>query len=316
MAGRKTFLLGQAVTFADGVVGRLVGLEMEPDWMPTHLLVQAPGRWPWQGGPTLRLPVQAATEFRDDEIVLGIPSTKGEMVPHPGAPHAEGQVTWLDTSSRLQIAPRAVERQAGWFLGLVVEPNGSVRLIGEVGLLTKRRILVPGESAAYQNHDFVWLDLKGQSLDIFPTFEPDDYVEREAWAALRGVGGLGETELRAVRLEVEGGRVILSGNVAASRIAEAVEGALSGVSCVLGVESRLVADPDLEISVASALAQNPSTQGERFIVHSRLGRVTLEGQVRPEAAQVAVEVAQEVAGVVSVESRLQPLGAGEARSTA
>ena len=43
MAGRKTFLLGQAVTFADGVVGRLVGLEMEPDWMPTHLLVQAPG---------------------------------------------------------------------------------------------------------------------------------------------------------------------------------------------------------------------------------------------------------------------------------
>jgi hypothetical protein len=29
-----------------------------------------------------------------------------------------------------------------------------------------------------------------------------------------------------------------------------------------------------------------------------------------------MEVAQEVAGVVSVESRLQPLGAGEARPTA
>ena len=224
-------------------------------------------------------------------------------------------MTWLDTSSRLQIAPRAVERQAGWFLGLVVEPNGSVRLIGEVGTLTKRRILVPGESAAYQNHEFVWLDLKGQSLDIFPTYETDGYVEKEAWDALRGVGGLGETELRAVRLEVEGGRVILSGNVAASRIAEAMEGALSGVSCILGVESRLVADPDLEISVASALAQNPSTQGGRFIVHSRLGRVTLEGQVKPEAAQAAVEVAQEVAGVVSVESRLQPLGPGGAGPT-
>ena len=86
MARRKTFLLGQAVTFADGVVGRLVGLEMEPDWVPTHLLVEAPGRWPWQGGPTLRLPVQAATEFRDEEIVLGIPSTKGEMVPHLARP--------------------------------------------------------------------------------------------------------------------------------------------------------------------------------------------------------------------------------------
>ena len=174
MAARKTFLLGQAMIFADGVVGRLVGLEMEPDWTPTHLLVQVPGRWPWQGGPTLRLPVQAATEFRDEEIVLDIPSSKGEMVPHPCAPYAEGQVNWLDTSSRLHIAPRAVERQAGWFLGLVVEPNGSVRLVGEVAVPAKRRILVPGESAAYQNHDFVWIDLKGQSLDIFPTYEPDD----------------------------------------------------------------------------------------------------------------------------------------------
>jgi len=316
MAARKTFLLGQAMIFADGVVGRLVGLEMEPDWTPTHLLVRVPGRWPWQGGPTLRLPVQAATEFRDEEIVLDIPSSKGEMVPHPGAPYAEGQVNWLDTFSRLHIAPRAVERQAGWFLGLVVEPDGSVRLIGEVGTLAKRRILVPGESAAYQNHEFVWLDLKGQSPDIFPSYEPDGYVEREAWTALRGASGLGETELRAVHLEVENGRVILSGNAASSRIAEAMEGALSRVSCVLGVESRLVADPDVEISIASALAQNPSTQGERFIVHSRLGRVSLEGQVKPEAVQAAAEVAREVAGVVSVESRLQPLGPGGARPTA
>jgi len=316
MAGRKTFLLGQAMIFADGVVGRLVGLEMEPDWTPTHLLVQVPARWPWRGGPTLRLPAPAATEFRDDEIVLGIPSSKGEAIPHPGATHAEGTVNWLDTSSRLHIAPRAVERQAGWFLGLVVEPNGSVRLVGEVAVPTRRRILVPGESAAYQNHDFVWMDLKGQSLDIFPTYEPDDYVEREAWTALRGASGLGETELRAVHLEIEDGKVILSGNAASSRIADAMEEALSSVSCVVGVESRLVADPDVETSVASALAQNPSTQGGRFIVHSRLGRVSLEGQVKPEAAQAAVEVAQGVAGVVSVESRLQPLGPGGARPTA
>jgi osmotically-inducible protein OsmY len=313
MTSRRSFLLGQAVTFADGVVGRLQGLEMEPDWMPTHLLVQMPARWPWQGGPTVRLPAQAATEFRDEEIVLDIPSSKGEMIPHPGAPHAEGQVIWLDTSSRLQIAPRAVERQAGYFMGLVVEPDGSVGLIADVGTLARRRILVPGGSAAYQNHEYVWLDLKGQSLDIFPTLEPDDYVEREAWAALRGVSGLGEAELRAVRLEVEDGKVVLSGNVATSRAAEAVEDALSRVSCVLGIESRLVADPDVETSVASALAQDPSTQGERFVVHSRLGRVTLEGRVKAKAAQAAVEVAQEVAGVVGVESRLQPLGAGRAR---
>jgi osmotically-inducible protein OsmY len=182
-----------------------------------------------------------------------------------------------------------------------------------VGTLVKRRILVPAEAALYQNHDFVWLDLKGQPLDIFPAYEPDDHVEREAWDALRRVPGLGETELRAVHLEVEDGRVTLSGNVASSRIGNAMEEALSSVSCILGVENRLVTDPDVEVNVASALAQSPSTRGERFIVHSRLGRVLLEGQVRPEAAQAAAEMARAVAGVVSVESRLKAVGPGESR---
>jgi len=311
MAGRKTFLLRQVVTFSDGAVGRLEGLEMEPDWMPTHLLVMLPGRWPLQKGRLLRLPAEAATEFQAEEIALGIASSEGEVIPHAGAPHAEGKVHWLDTNSRLQIAPRAVERQSGDVLGLVVKADGSVHLVGEVGTLTRRRILVPVEAVLYQNHDFVWLDLKGQSLDTVPTYEPDDYVEREARNALRHVPGLAETELRAVHLEIEDGKVLLLGNVAAARIAEAIEAALSGVSCVQGVDNRLVADPDLEVGVASALAENPSTRGERFVVHSRLGRVTLEGQVRAEAAKAAPEVAREVAGVVSIESRLQAPGPGK-----
>jgi osmotically-inducible protein OsmY len=312
MAGRKTFLLGQAVTFADGVVGRLEGLEMQPDWMPTHLLVVLPGRWPWQKGRLLRLPADAAIEFRTEEIALGIASSQGEVIPHAGAPHAEGEVRWLNTSSRFQIAPRAVERHSGQFLGLVVRADGSVLLAGEMGILARRRILVPVEAALYQNHDFVWLDLKGQSLDTLHTYEPDDYVAREAWNALRHAPGLAETELRAVHVEVEDGKALLMGNVAAARIADALEGTLAGVSCVLEVENRLVADPDLEINLASVLAQNPSTQGERFLVHSRLGRITLEGQVRAEAAKAAPDVAREVAGVVSVESRLQASGPGKA----
>ena len=48
MAGRKNLILGQAVIFSDGAVGRLDGLEMQPDWSPTHLLVMLPGRWPLQ----------------------------------------------------------------------------------------------------------------------------------------------------------------------------------------------------------------------------------------------------------------------------
>lgn len=308
MAGSKTLILGQAVIFSDGAVGRLDGLEMQPDWSPTHLLVKLPGRWSLRKGHLLRLPLEAVTEFQTEGIAVGIASSDGEAIPLAGAPHVEGGVRWLDTSSRFQIAPRAVERRSARFLGLVVKADGSVHLAGEMGTLVKRRILVPVEAALYQNHEFVWLDLKGRPLDSIPTYEPDDYVEREAWNALRQVAGVAETELRAIHLEVEDGKVVLLGNVAAARIAEALERALAGAPSVLGTQSRLVADPDLEIAVASALAQNPSTQGERFVVRSRLGRVALEGQVRAEAAEAAEDVAGEVAGVVSVESRLQAPG--------
>ena len=311
MARRKTFLLGQAVIFADGAVAQLEGLEMEPDWAPTHLLVRLTGRWPWQSGRVVRLPVEAATEFRAEDIVLGAASTNGEAVAHAGASHAEGTVNWLDTGSRFHIAPRAVERHAGRFVGLVLKSDGSIHLVGEEGTLMKRRFLVPAESAVYQNHEFVWLDLKGRPLDSLAAYKPDEYVEQDAWNALRGVAGLGETDLRAIRLEVEDGKLMLVGNVASSRLADAAQEAASRVSSVSGIENRLIADTDVEISVASALAQDASTQGERYIVHSRLGKVVLEGQVKPEATQAAVEVARQVAGVVSVESRLQAVGPGK-----
>jgi osmotically-inducible protein OsmY len=314
MAGRKTFLLGQTVIFSDGVLGRLEGLEMEPDWAPTKLVVRVPGRWPWQSGRLVRLPVSAAVEF-GAELKLDVPSTGGEVIGHHGEGSPEGTLNWVDTTSRFQIAPGAVQRQAGTFAGLVVKADGSVHLIAEVGTLAKRRLLIPGEAASYQNHDFTWLDLKGESLDIFPTYEADEYVEREAWAALRRVPGLGETELRAIHLEIEDGKATLLGNVAASRIAEAMEEALTPVPSVVAVENSLIADPDVEVNVASALAESPATKGQRFVVRSRLGAVTLEGQVGAEAAKAAPEVARQVAGVVSVDSRLQPTATGKAGTT-
>jgi hypothetical protein len=83
-------------------------------------------------------------------------------------------VNWLDTGSRFHIAPRAVERHAGRFVGLVLKSDGSIHLVGEEGTLMKRRFLVPAESAVYQNHEFVWLDLKGRPLDTLATYKPDE----------------------------------------------------------------------------------------------------------------------------------------------
>lgn len=172
MAERKTFLLGGAVTFSDGVVGRLQGLQVQPDWTPTSLLVLVPGRWPWQRGRLLRLPAETAAEFRAEETALSVASSEGEPIPAAGPPHAEGEAHWLDATGRFQVATGPVERQSAYFLGLVLEGDGSVRLLGEAGTLARRRILVPAEVAVYQRHGFVWVELKGESLDTMPTYEP------------------------------------------------------------------------------------------------------------------------------------------------
>jgi len=71
----------------------------------------------------------------------------------------------------------------GLSVGLIIVYGNVTSANAAISELVKRRFVVPVESAVYQNHEFVWLDLKGQSLDSLPAYEPDEYVEKEAWDA-------------------------------------------------------------------------------------------------------------------------------------
>jgi len=103
------------------------------------------------------------------------------------------------------------------------------------------------------------------------------------------------------------GRVDVSGPVRSGLKKDGVLEALRWVPGVTGIVDGMVADNELEIQVALALARDPrlsSLSPGAIAVHSHLGRVTLVGRLKDEAlGGVAVEVTSQVSGVKSVDDR-------------
>jgi len=101
------------------------------------------------------------------------------------------------------------------------------------------------------------------------------------------------------------GRVEVSGPVRAGLIKDGVLETLRWVPGVTGIVDGLVADNELEIQVAVALAGDPrlsSLSPGAISVHSHLGQVTLVGRLEDKAlSEVAVEVANQVPGVKTVD---------------
>jgi osmotically-inducible protein OsmY len=112
----------------------------------------------------------------------------------------------------------------------------------------------------------------------------------EAYSPLR-------TSRPNITVTVDDGVVTLSGYVSSTSIkgmAAILAGSVGGVRQVV---NNLLADPDLERSVALALAQDERTRPLRIRVRSEVGYVQLQGQVSgEEVAETALEVARTVEG--------------------
>ena len=103
------------------------------------------------------------------------------------------------------------------------------------------------------------------------------------------------------------GRVEVSGPVRSGLIKDGVLETLQWVPGVTGIVDGMVADSELEIEVAFALARDPRLEGlppGAIAIHSHLGAVTLLGHLKDESMRApVVEVASQVSGVQRVHDR-------------
>jgi osmotically-inducible protein OsmY len=114
------------------------------------------------------------------------------------------------------------------------------------------------------------------------------------------------TSRAEIAVTVDDGEVTLSGyapSLSIKRMAAVLAGSVVNVDEVI---NDLIADPELERSVALALAQDDRTRPWPIRVRSELGHVQLQGQVSNEAAvETALEVARKVKGPREVVSALR-----------
>jgi osmotically-inducible protein OsmY len=111
---------------------------------------------------------------------------------------------------------------------------------------------------------------------------------------------------QAIRVSVRNGVVILAGNVELGTQAALAARLVSRIAGVRDVINLLLADDQLQTSVAAAMHHDPRLRRHELRVRVELGRVTLMGSV-PDAAgrDAAQDVAAAVRGVRGVTNQLR-----------
>jgi hypothetical protein len=95
------------------------------------------------------------------------------------------------------------------------------------------------------------------------------------------------------------GHATLTGHVRSRQVARGLVAAARGVPGLSGVDERLVADDELELRVASAIAGSPLNRRSRLVVRSALGHVGVGGTYASnEAWAEAVRVGAATDGVL------------------
>ncbi len=171
------------------------------------------------------------------------------------------------------------------------------------GLLRPRDVIVPVEWVARFYPDHLELSVSRAELDRLPQYRTDEALREAVHAALWQDDGIRIEVLEqdALIIQVQDGIVTLRGHVRSRAQRRRMEALIRHIPGVLGVEDHSVADDELEIAVASALAQDSRTRGQLIRVRARSGYVSLLGDV-PDAdvRTAAEEVAGRVPGVRAV----------------
>jgi hypothetical protein len=105
-------------------------------------------------------------------------------------------------------------------------------------------------------------------------------------------------DLASYEVTVAAGRAALTGHVRSRQVARGLVAVARGVSGVSGVDESLIADDELELRVATAIAGSPLNRRSRLVVRSALGHVGVGGTFASnEAWDEAVRVGAATVGV-------------------
>ncbi len=297
---RKNLALqwGTRVVSRDGWSGKLRGAYLAPrSGKITQVLLQRsfPRREQTAG-------LNGAEQRSDGTLVLSARAAQGDSSPARGSVHFSAKsVAHCSDGASVSLKGLILDSQSHEVRYLLVNDDGESRA-AVMGRLTQK--LNSGSPS---------VSVGSSELRQLPVFRSDDEAQKNAAAALEEADQSGYA-YRAIEVQVTDGTAHLTGSVHMPIQKADAEKAMALAAGVLQIQNDIVADWDMEIAIAEAVAKEGLTRYGLVTVKSALGHVTLAGHLASqEMVDKAVKVAEGVAGVRSVaqEIKVRPLPAQE-----
>ena len=184
--------------------------------------------------------------------------------------------------------------------------SGFTHIVVLVKRFFREKLIVPREMITAINSNSIRLGLsRRQSLSRMPHYRSDHELINRVPDVLSRYDPIRAIPDMPIAVTATDGVVTLSGNVRSHTIKEIAEELALSVEGVLTVRNSLVADNDLELTVARTLADSKHTRNRIILTRAYLGVIYLDGSVEsPEAKKIVEEVVRRVEGVRGVVSRL------------
>ena len=165
-------------------------------------------------------------------------------------------------------------------------------------------MLLSVDQVAELKADRLAVKVSPKEFALLPHYRPDPDMEEGVREALWDYPRL-RIDLGAVQVRAQCNEVWLLGHVSSDINRRLIEDLAQSVPGVRAVHNELIADTDLAVAVAGALAKHEETRGLPIGVYPTLGEVYLRGLVPSEAVkQIAEQVAAEAPGVKAVHNEL------------
>lgn len=148
------------------------------------------------------------------------------------------------------------------------------------------------------------VNIAPKEFALLPLYRPDPQLEEDVRQALWDYPRL-RIDLGAIKIHAQCNEVWLQGYVSSGLNRRVIEDQLSLVPGIRHLHNQLIADSDLAVEIAAALAKHEETRGLPIGVYPDLGEVCLRGLVPNEhVKEIAEQVAAEVPNVKAVHNEL------------
>ncbi len=287
--------LGSVVNATDDTLGKVAQVLIAPKtWQISHVVVQ-------RGlivKKLLALPAEFITEARTDGLQLSLMVDdllqKAQVPKDHALALKEGQSVVSGVEKLGDLSELFFDAQTRQLAYVVVHRHAIAG--GDVLLSVEQLVGLQSER----------LEVKVSPKDFaqLAHYHPDPELEGEVRQALWDYPRL-RIDLGAVTVHAQCNNIWLLGHVSSDINRRLMEDLARGVSGVRELHNELVADNDLAIAVAGALAKREETRGLPIGVYPNLGEVYLRGVVPTDAVkQLAEKVAASVPGIKTLHNEL------------